>query len=479
LLSPIYPPADKPFLTAAGVSTTDKPGRTIPAGSSVTYTIPLQDIPPAAAGLYLAMLGSGTVILDADTQAPLINDGPAPIIFEVPVSTDQMCKAQLTLTITAGDKPMTLYSLSLSSNPQGPYFLPTTLSPAHPPANYPITVSAVVYAPHGTHTDRPPYLKSVHLLYGPDTSHLKQVVMGVLEDSCGMYMQGEIPAQPNGTLLVYTIAAEDKAGNIAMTPFSAISIGLLSRHSLSLMLPRDLKEGKNDWDTNPIWGDYGRSLTNRIGEDHIYFRGRPGRYSVWVLAQARERGIHVVATHVQNGFGATTTVLDSAIPAGSPDGWYKVGTVRVTKDDPTGFTTDISPIGAKGFCAYGEIICIQDDQFTPPLQNGTLEYFNGLFVTGVRDWQTVDGVLKIKILPSGNIDKVDAYAKQTRAAGGHFDFDLHKLTRNRDGSWSLDTRVFGSGDYAAITIAGLKDFIDPDGSHLVPLVTTSINLHIK
>lgn len=479
LLSPIYPPADKSFLIAAGASTTDKPGRTIPAGGSVTYHIPLVDTAQAPAGLYLSVLGSGTVSLNTDVQAPLSNDTPAPIIFEIPVSSEQMGKAELTLKIIAGDHPLTLYALSLSSNPQGPYFLPTTLSPAHPPANYPITVSAVIYAQHSGRTDRPPYLKSVHLFYGPDTGHLKMAVMGVIEDTCGMQIQGEIPPQANGTTLVYSLTAEDKAGNIAVTPFNAISVGLLHRHSVSLMVPRDLKEGENNWNSTPIWADYGRSLTSGQGVDHIYFRGRPGRYTVWLLTQARERGIHVVTTHVENGFGATDTVIDSAIPAGSADGWYKVGVLRITNEDPTGFTTDISPIGEKGFCAYGEMICLQDDQFQPPLQNATLEYYNGLFVTGVSDWQTVSGVLKIKILQSGNLDKVDAYAKQTRAAGGHFDFEPHPLTKNRDGSWSLDTRVFGSGDYAAITIAGLKDFSDKDGTHWVPLVTTTINLHIR
>jgi hypothetical protein len=292
-----------------------------------------------------------------------------------------------------------------------------------------------------------------------------------------MFMLGQIPPQHDGTTIVYSIAAEDMAGNISATPFRAISVGLLRKHSLSLLAPRDLKEGENAWNSTLIWGDVGRSLTTGTGEDHFYFQGHPGRYAVWMLTQTRERGIHVVATHTDFETG-TRTLIDALIPGGSADGWYKLGTVRVAADDTGGEDITVTPMGATGYCAYGEIIFTQDTQFTPPLQNSTLEWFNGVFVTGVSDWQTVSGVLTLQILPSGNLDRIAANARQTRYAGANPDLDDHPLTQNRDGSWRLDTRGFGAGDYA-ITVKGMKNFSADGVTSSVALVTTVINIRIQ
>lgn len=461
LMPAIIPPADKSFLPLTGTSTADANGRTIPAGESITYHLPLKDRPAAPSALRLTVSGVGAAVVNTGASVAL-NAANGVTTCEAPVTAIDMSGDELLVKLTAGDRPLRVLNLRLITNPDGPYILPARLTPAAPPAGMPIAVSAIVYSP------RP--LKAVRLRYGNDLAHMTALDMKLVAGSSGVHFTEKVPAQSNGDILYYHIEAEDIDGHQAASPYQAASVGLISKHNVALHATRDLTGA---WDPAPIWNGLGRALWQGAGQDTGYFRARTGTYQVWLLAQPRERGINVHLRQVVNM--QEVNILNSTVQAGGADGWYHLGSFKVKQADATGYKIAITPEGDAGYCAYGALIFTQDSAFTPPLENAVFDWYNSLHITGLSDGDTVGRTITLQVAPVGNIDAVRVTATQKTTADGRRDLTDHDFRKQRDGSYQLDTRGLAPGEYE-ITVSGMKIFVEDGIQKALPLVTTVIRV---
>lgn len=449
---PITPPADACVLPAAGASSADAQGRVIPAGKSITYHLPLKDLPAAQATVRLCTVGKGTVALNAGKPAPLEALPADGATTDQPLQAVQPLGAEVTVTLTADDKPLRVLSLALISNPDGPYILPVLLTPAIPFAGMPIPVEVTVYDPAG--------IKTVRLRYGASSAALTTLELKPVEGGGNVLFAGEIPAQTNGASLIYGVEAVDRNGRTAAGPYSAVPIGRTRKHSVALFGSRDMHGA---WSPLPVWGNWGRALNQQTGTDTGSFFPRAGAYTAWILASPRERGIAVTITRQLTLRGETLTRLARVVPAGGPDGWYKLGTFNAVGSEQEGeegsffLHVNVTPQGEKGYCAYGEVVLTQDEQFTPPLTHASFDWFNKLAFAGITDGQTVKDVIKLRVLAAGNIDTVQVAAQ--KLPGGAIDTDAHPFDKQVDGSFTLSTRKLVSGTYK-ITAYGIRLLLD-------------------
>ncbi|HEY3377855.1 MAG TPA: hypothetical protein VGL77_10215 [Armatimonadota bacterium] len=464
LLPPLTPPADAPYLADAGLSTADAQGRVVPTAGAVRYRIPLQDIPAAPGALHLLTRGPGRVSVNGEPSQALASTDDALRLTDLPLSAGQLGGRELTVTLQAGEKSLTLCELYVTNNPDGPYILPAQLAPAHPPAGVPIAVSAIVYTPHT--------LQAVRLHYGPDLQHLTTLEMKHVDGTAGAVFGEEIPAQDNGATLIYNIEAEDTTGHRSAGPYAAVPIGRPRKTSIALLGSRDIL---GDWNATPIWGATGRSLTKGAGTDTAYFRARPGSYTVWLFAQPRQRGIQVQITQPATFTTAGGIRLEQSVPAGSADGWYRLGAFSTPED--CGLHITITPVGAEGYCAYGTLILTQDSQFTPPLAHAGFDWYNSLLLSGITQGQTVTSPLAITVATAGNIDALRLTITQKTASAGVMSSDEIDLPRGRDGSYTLNVRGLNPGGYE-LNAYGLK-LISADGARkTVPLLVATVRFTV-
>jgi len=457
LMPTIFPPVDRAVLSRAGTSTGDEQGRLIPAHSSVSYRIPLQDIPAAQAWLQVGSSGAGSITLNGGAAHALETLPAEGALTALPLAGAQPPGAELAVTITAGDKPMHLLSLDITGNPDGPYLLPAQLSPAYPFAGVPIPVQVIVYAPAG--------VKSVTLYYysQPGAAHMHTLALQPVDGAFHAQFAGNIPAQEQGTRLLYRVEAVDRKGNVSTGAYAAVPIGRAAGHSVALFGTRELQAAallherdaqghdlEDGWYPIPVWGGCGRVSTVDCGTDVGTFLTRPGTYHAWLLAAPRERGVNVtVQIRVPDG-EHNPLLLTRRVPPGAKDGWYNLGTFSTEKS--TRVKVLVSPEGAQGYCAYGEVVLTQDNDFIPPLAHGAIDWFNNVLITGVSNGDSITGPLRITVRACGNIDKVVVAAQK---AGAILDRDTHPFVRQEDGSYLLDTRMLAPGDYH-ILVQGLR-----------------------
>lgn len=448
----ITPPDDRAVLSDAGVSTTDDGGRHIPAGSAISYHISLKDLPAAQAWLQVSSAGAGSVALNGGKGHALETLPADGAVTAIPLAGAQPLGAELKVTITAGDKPLYLSALELTGNPDGPYLLPAELSPAYPFAGVPIPVQVVAYAPSGVQS------VSLHYYTQPGAAQEQTLALRPVEGAFHAMYGGVIPAQERGTRLIYRVEAVDTKGRVSSGAYRAVPIGRAEKHSAALFGTREFRAAAlfherdargqllgGGWYPVPVWGGCGRVSAVDRGTDIATFLTRPGSYTAWMLAAPRQRGVHAVVLLRTPADGQNPLLLDRLVPAGSKDGWYKLGTF--TTDKSTRLKVLLSPEGDTGCCAYGEVVLTQDTDFVPPLAQGTIDWFNNIEIDGVSDGEVVKGPLHISVHVAGNIDKVIVAVKK---AGSLLQRDTYELDRQDDGSYLLDTRRLAPGPYRII-----------------------------
>lgn len=463
LMPAIFAPADGPWLAAAGASTADARGRHLPAGGTLVYRLPLQDILPAPAALQFVTSGAGTIALAGGAPSALAADGDRFALTELPLDAAQMAATEIQVTLKAGDAPLTLSSIALVTNPKGPYILPITLSPTTPPADVPIFATAVIYSAN--------QLKSVHLRYGTDPAQLATLDMGRLEGTAGAVLAETIPGQRSGTILLYGIEAEDVEGNRSASPLQAVPIGKTRKPTFALLGTRDLKGA---WEAVPIWGGYGRASRSGAGADTAWLSVRQGKSYVWVLAQPLERGIQVKLAHQRTLTTNDVTLLNKTLPAGSRGGWYLAGSFDAREALDADMT--ITPVGDAGFCAYGMVVVTQDEYFKPPLAQAGLDWFNTLTISGLDDDAVVGKTITLRALPTGNIDAIRVTVKQLSSLDGRY-VDVREAPRQPDGSYALSTRGLPPGKYQ-VSATGLKTTREEGGLRSMPIVTVSVTVTV-
>ncbi len=457
LCLPVTPPADAPFLTAAGASTTDTMSRTVPAGGAVTYRLPLTALPAGTATLRLFTLGAGTVAVDGKAATPLDAMPNQPLMTDVPV---RLSDAALTLTLTAGAQPLRLFSFGLVTGAAGPYILPAQLSSPAPFAGVPLHVRVTVYSPDG--------VKKVQLRYGSSLQRLALLPLTPAQQLGNVVYEGTVPGQPGPTLF-YDVVAEDTKGHTTAAPFTALSVGHIAHHTLALLATRDMR---GSWLPMPIWGVYGRALLTGTGEDHCIPSAslRPGSYTAWLLAAPWARGIDVSIRYRSTVLHDNDRdYLAATVPAGRPDGWFRLGDFTLEKSARV--TVSVTPHGDAGYCAYGEVVLTQDDRFTPPLTHSTVDWFNSLHISGLVDGQHVRAATPIHVQVAGNIDAVQLIATPLHgAARGSKEIELEA---NDDGSYLLDPEKMLPGEWK-ITAKGLRVTKEDDVEVSTPILSVNV-----
>lgn len=457
LFAPIFPPADKAFLADAGKSTAGDQGRAIPAGSSVTYRIPMKDLPATGTALRVAHVGAGTVSLNGGDPVKLMANVEQSNVTDIPLGKG--VGAALTVTCTAGETPLRLTGLSLITNPDGPYLVSVRLNPAVPPAGVPIHVQAVIYSPAG--------MKAVALRYGAALSDLKILDLKPTDGTGGTIYEGDLPAQEGGSLLLYGLLAKDAQDHVMASPYSVAPVGKTRKFNVALVPGRDLL---GDWQPAALWGGFGHALLTGTATDTRKPVLRPGAYTAWLLAMPRARGITVRFYTDATLSAPATDRLAVTVPAGAPDGWFKLGKFTLTAQDRV--RMDISPAGMDGFTAYGALVLTQDPDFIPPLTYAGIDWYNAVIVSGVSDGQTITGdKITLKVRVTGNLDMIDVVA--TSVHGAVSSGDKHFI-RGADGNYTLDVRGLPPGDYA-IKAVGYRVV---SGADPVPLVTAKLTVTI-
>ncbi len=461
LCDPILPPADAPLLTDTGVSTVGAESRIIPAGTAITYRLPLAEVPASPAALRLVTRGAGTVAVNGGAVLPLLS-AAGDTTADLPLSIPQMSGKELRVTFTAGAAPLHVLSLSPISNPAGPYLHAVELRPAFPPAGVPVTIDVTAYDPQG--------VTGVRVWSGPDLRSMTPLPLTAVKDGGHVWWTGTLPA-PRSEMLVYTVEATNRAGNITVAPFHATTVGRAHGHSVVLTGGRNLN---GDWLPATIWGGWGRYLTDGQGEDSHLFLARPGVYSVWVLAQPRLRGVTVTVSKRQGIANEAGTRLARTVPAGSADGWYRLGTFTAAESERLQIA--VRPEGAQGYCAYGAVLLTQNEHFTPPLRNDPLDWFNSVTITGIADGQTVRGTISLAVQVTGNIDATEVTMEKARG-GLVSDTRTFRFAPQPDGSYTLDCRALAPGDYV-IKASGIRQVAEKGRIHRDELLSTSVRVTV-
>jgi len=469
LLPAVIPPADGPLLADAGASTADEQGRLIPAGKAITYRLPLRDLPAAQAWLRVVSSGKGTVALNGKTPAALDILPADQAVTVVPLRGAKPLGADLTVTLTADAKPLRILALELITNPDGPYLLPVQFDPPFPFAGAPIPVQVMAYDHDG--------IKSVRLYYHDGESKTFNVTeLKPVEGSGNVLFAGTLPAQTNDSLLIYGVEAEDRKGRITAGPYGVVPVGRMLKHDVALFGTRDLHDG---WTPAPVWGSWGRVQTDGTAADTALFSPRQGTYYVWLLAAPRQRAIDVSIEERILGVAfsnepRTVTKLSRELAVGQPDGWYLLGSFPVgpQKEASSVLHINITPRGAKGYCAYNELVLTQDAHFTPPLTHAGIDWYNSIMINGLEGGQMVHSKISLTTQVTGNIDRVVVYAQ--RLYNNKPGTDLIPFERQGDGSYLLNTKGLEPGSYKVTASA-----TSGAGEDVIPLASTSVRVEVR
>ncbi|HOS43454.1 MAG TPA: hypothetical protein PK794_07170, partial [Armatimonadota bacterium] len=456
LFAPIHPPADRPFLAESGITTADARGRLVPAGTGLTYRIPLKDLPVTGAALRVVTVGTGAVSLNGAAPVALASSADLAGTTDLPL---KHTGATLTVKFTAGDKPLRVKVISLVTNPDGPYLRALRLTPAAPPAGTPIRVRATVYDPDG--------VKAVAVRYGSSLRNLKLADLTPVEGTGNTMFEGEIPGQPNGGMLLYGLVAMDTKGNTLAAPYSVTTVGKTPKFSLALLPGRDLL---GDWQPWPLWGGLGHALTTDTATASRFPVLRPGTYTAWLLAMPRERGLAVRVTRPPSLTASSQALLTATIPAGAPDGWVKLGTFALARQER--LRLEVLPVGGSGFTAYGALVLTQHPDFVPPLAHAAVDWYNSITLGGLTEGQVITGdQLTVTVRVTGNIDLVAVLADQVRGAVSRGD---QYFTKESDTRYTLRTAGLPPGVYA-IKATGYRVV---DGVKPEELVTATVRVVI-
>jgi len=306
----------------------------------------------------------------------------------------------------------------------------------------------------------------VRLRYGDSAGKLNTLALTPVVNGGNVLFTGTVPASDSDKPLIYGLEAEDATGRVAATPYRVLTIGLTRRHSVALVGGRDFA---GTWSPASIWGAWGRVSTAGSAEDTHLFLTRPGSYHVWLLAQPRTRGIEVNISE-SSLEGKPQVKLAEAVPAGSEDGWYQLGTFDA--DESQLLHVTVRPVGNAGYCAYGEVVLTQDTGFAPPLRYAGIDWFNSITLRGLTPGQEVTGKIAVTVQATGNLDTLTVAAHLVRGPIGNVD---DKRFAERNGGYELDSRTLPPGEYD-IVATGWRIVDEKTGRTYNALISASVRV---
>ncbi len=385
-LGPLEPPSDSPYLREAGPSRADREGRHLRPGESCLYRLPLTLVAPGApAVIALEADGPIEVAVGADPTRPAQRfEGELRGTWYSELLPPAGPEGGIFLHIACPeetDSSLLLRAVSVVSPPGAPSITRISAYPPHPGPGHSIAVSALVFSPAG--------VAEASLTYRVSGGGTIGMPMEQVPGS-SVY-EARIPALENRDELEYWIRARDAEGKSAETVPIYLPIGAYGREVVSLLACRDFV---GDWAAAGDWEGCGRLAPKAGLQDsaHVHLRG--GIYTVWVLAGGRGQSIDVLVGKEKVG----------AIDPAQPDGWQRVGRVRLDAGrhevELVSRAEEDAPTGASP--RYAAVILTADSLFTPPA-NRLLDIYNSIAFLFPPADHTLSGVVDLEATGAGNI----------------------------------------------------------------------------
>jgi hypothetical protein len=310
-LGPIRPPSDLPYLPEPGGSRADRRGRSLEAGQTCMYWLPLALLPPGApAVVALDARGPGTLSVSADpTAVGREYSGEFDGLWHsdaIPAEAERGgVLARLSCPEDAG-RPLLIRAISVISPPGAPSVDRITWYPAYPGPLQAIFVSAVAYGPEG--------VAGVDITYRVNEGG---TVSFPMQPVAGSYRyEARIPPLENRDRLEWWITARGPDESRAVTSPNFLAIGGRAREVVPLLARRDFL---GEWTGALDWDGASRQADSPGLRDSAHVNLTGATYTVWVLAGGRGRGIDVYVKDRKVG----------SIDPRRPDGWQRIGRVRL------------------------------------------------------------------------------------------------------------------------------------------------------
>jgi|GEM_PF-1646937 len=385
-LGPIAPPSDAPYLADAGGSRADAEGRHLEPGQSCLYWLPLVRA-PAGGSVVAGVEGSGLAEIAVGAEPSSMReqlagdiDGPwysAPVRAPLP-------QGGFFVRISCPSRasaPLVIRRVGAFSPPSAPSITRVGIHPAHPGPEQAVTISALIFSPSG--------VSEATLTYR--VNGRGEIGVPMQMEAGSQVYQARIPALENRDRVEFWIEARDAAGGTAATQVTWLEIGSRSREVIALTGARDFR---GQWSQSADWEGAGRVAGADGLRDTADANLTGGRYTVWVLAGGRGKGISVYLKGEKIG----------SIDPQRPDGWQQIGPVRVEAGRyEVAVVSEPNPGAEPGAAPrYGAIVFSADPTFEPP-PGQVFDVYNSLSLLWPAPGETLSGRVDLRATGAGNV----------------------------------------------------------------------------
>jgi hypothetical protein len=382
-LGPLFPPADAPYLKEGG-GTADASGRVLKPGEQATYLLPTYRVPPGTAPV-VAVTATGEAAISVPAAAAEAGKGSQGTIEgewrsgPVPVVGPPGVALPVTVSCPASaSAPLTIASIALASPTGAPSIIQVGHAPTYPGPEQPISVSAVAFSPKG--------LADVSLSYRVNGAYSATVPM----QADGQRYHAAIAPLADRDTLEYWVTARDAEGNRAATMPVFVPVGGRGREVVSLMARRDFVGG---WRPFPEWQGAAAGAPDGNVVDVAPVNLTGATYNVWILAGGRGNGITVSVD------GAAAGAIDGDLP----DGWQRVGRVRLEAGrHRVAVTSQATADGEWAAPRYAEVILSADSVLEPP-PDQVLDVHNSLVLLSPSLQDPLRGTVELRATGAGNL----------------------------------------------------------------------------
>ncbi len=387
-LGPLFPPADGPYLKAGSGGTADASGRVLKPGEQATYLLPTYRVPPGTLPVVaIGGTGEAAISVPAAAEAPKAFQGtiegewrsaPVPVVGPTGVALP----VTVSCPASASD-PLTIASVALTSPTGAPSIIQAGHAPAYPGPEQPISVSAVAFSPKG--------LAEVSLSYRVNGGAYSATIPMQAE---GQRYRAVIAPLNDRDTLEYWITARDAEGSRTATLPVSLSVGGRGREVVSLMARRDFVGG---WRPFPEWQGAAAGALDGGVIDIAPVNLTGATYNVWILAGGRGNGIAVSIDGSAVG----------AIEGDSPDGWQRVGRMRLEAGrHRVAVTSQAASEGEWAAPRYAEVLLSADTGLEPP-PDQVLDVYNALVLLSPNLQDPLRGTVELRATGSGNLVAVE------------------------------------------------------------------------